>query len=179
MLTTVTSHVLMTCHGINVRPLSRLLSNLVRLTGFLVTEMPAEVKGNSTGNGNEVVDSLMLSSFIRNLVWLYTKPCNPCASAKAPHLQVRAIQTLQPRRRATATRTTSSANLSPQEERPGEPKAIIIIIICPHVYKSQGYEKKLKTNTAVARGPDLRRLTAVCRWARFRHPSRQPMSHRF
>ena len=78
--------------------------------------------GNSPGN--DVVDSLMPSCFTIGAC-LQSKPCNPCASAKtppgirntkAPHLQAWAIQTVQPRCTATANQTTSSANLSPQEE---------------------------------------------------------------
>ena len=76
------------CSGINVRPSVRLPSCLVRPTRSLITGMPAEVTARA-------MTSLIAWCLVVLLgACLQTKPCNPCASATAPHLQVCAIQTL-------------------------------------------------------------------------------------
>ena len=111
VLTIVTYHIrgLQPCHSINVSLSGRLPSSLVRPIGSLLMRMPAAVIA-------QVMISLMAWCLAILLgACLHTEPWIPCASTSAPHLQIWATQTLQPGRKATATRTVSSVNRSPQE----------------------------------------------------------------
>ena len=78
------------CHGINTRLSGRLPSSLVRLTGSFVTGMSAEVPVTARAMTSLIAWCLA----VLLVACLHTKPCDPCACAKVPHLQVWAIQTL-------------------------------------------------------------------------------------